>query len=474
MRTQLLIFIIVFVSILLALTYLFQIVFLQDFYTKSSLDNIEKIAVYLKNNLDNEDFPSIITNQARNSDVCIRVISNSDYKASSIVGCTLNQMDDSNIAELANKTIENGGSYLASSNENIIIKVGSYQDLKASNVIVNNVESYTYSIMANIDTINPVLIMVNTQISPINPTVTTLQSQFVVIGFIALLSAIILAIVLGHQFITPLEKINKAANSLASGEYDGKHIKSYYEEASNINNTLIEANGKINEADKVKRDLIANVSHDLRTPLTMIRGYSEMMRDLPNENNRENAQIINDEATRLSSLVTDLLDLSKLQDNKISLEIKKYRVNELIDSVYKQYLPYCKQHGIILKKNLDCNVNCDFDVKRIKQVLYNFINNAITYGNKENLTITITSKIINDKCRIDIIDNGVGIEEEKLELIWDRYYKMGKKEQRDLKGSGIGLNIAKGILEAHKCQYNVESEINKGSDFYFYLNISKK
>ena len=473
MRNQLILYVFGFIAILLLFIYLFQVVFLQDFYSQSQKESMVQISNNIELRLDDADLDSFIVDQARTNNVCIRVISmyEDEVRASSIVGCSLNTLEAYQIYDMAQRAIDNGGSIMDENKTSVVIKVGSLnQGISNSDVIINDVNNITYTSVANFESSNPVIIMVNAQISPINSTVDTLRSQFVFIALIAIMIAIILAVALARNFIKPLEVINDEVENLPSGSYDGSKVKATYDEARSLNRALVESSEMIQAADKAKRDLLANVSHDLRTPLTMISGYSEMMRDLPGENNRENAQIIIDESKRLSSLVSDLLDLSKLQDKKISLYRSKISIKDFLNKVYKQYRGYCDSNDIELVLEIEKDMQVEMDVKRMNQVMYNFINNAINYGNRDDLRITIRETVSGKGCRIDVIDNGRGIEENKLKLIWDRYYKLSEEHKRVSAGSGIGLAISKEILELHGYVYGVESKVNHGSDFYYIIS----
>ena len=479
MRNQLILYVFAFIAVLLIFIYLFQVVFLQDFYSESQKDNMVQISDSIVSKIGDNDLESFIVNQARNNNVCIRVISmqNNEISASSIVGCSLNSLDSTEIRDYAQQAIDNGGSFLDESTQSVIIKVGSFQSYvnnDNTDVIINDINNLTYTTVDGFDTDNPVIIMVNAQITPVNSTVDTLRSQFVFIALIAIIIAIVLAIALSNKFIKPLEVINNEAENLPSGNYDGTRVKASYEEAVSLNNTLVESSLMIQAADKAKTDLIGNVSHDLRTPLTMIAGYSEMMRDLPGENNKENAQIIIDESKRLSFLVSDLLDLSKLQDKNIKLYTTRVSIKELLTRVYKQYRGYCNSKGIELKLEIEKDMLVELDSKRINQVLYNFINNAINYGDKKKLKIVIKQTLTSKGCLVEVIDDGKGMEESKLKLIWDRYYKISEEHKRVSSGSGIGLAISKEILELHKFEYGAKSEINKGSKFYFLIPKMEK
>ena len=228
---------------------------------------------------------------------------------------------------------------------------------------------------------------------------------------------------------------------------------------------------KLKEVDQMRRDLIANVSHDLRTPLTMISGYGEMMRDLPGENTPENVQVIIDEAHRLSNLVNDLLDLSKLQENKIELHIQDFDLTQLIQTVLYRYEKFMTQDGFDIQFQPAESVRVNADPDRLGQVLYNFINNAINYS-LDDKRIVIRQRINGNRVRVEVEDHGEGISEDKLNYIWDRYYKVDKTHKRSSAGSGIGLAIVREILELHHAQYGVRSEVGQGSVFWFELSMA--
>ncbi|MBR3228163.1 MAG: HAMP domain-containing histidine kinase, partial [Erysipelotrichaceae bacterium] len=227
------------------------------------------------------------------------------------------------------------------------------------------------------------------------------------------------------------------------------------------------ANEEIIKADKAKKELIGNVSHDLRTPLTMIVGYGEMIRNLPEENNPENINVIIDEAKRLSTLVDDLLDLSKAESGKIELNKKETSLNDMLKSVYRQYENYCRTQNVRFELRLAEDRMINIDEHRITQVLYNFINNALNYNDKEDREIILGQEKHGDKTRVYVYDNGQGIADENISKVWDRYYKVDKEHKRAHLGSGIGLSLSRELLEAHGLEYGVESKEGEYSRFYF-------
>jgi len=270
-----------------------------------------------------------------------------------------------------------------------------------------------------------------------------------------------------------LEEINQATRILATGNYDVEFTASGYKEINELNETMNDAAFKLKQVDQLRRELLSNVSHDLRTPLTMIEGYSEMMRDLPGENTPENAQVILDEAHRLTLLVNDLLDLSRLEEKKISLNIETVDLSEMLREIVQRYQKYVQSLQLELICEVDSNLFIECDSKRIQQVIYNFINNAIQYSGAGK-TIEIRCKAVLGKVHFAIQDHGQGIEKEHLDSIWERYYKIDREHVRSSSGSGIGLSICKQILELHQVKYGVQSEVEKGTMFWFEFPIVTK
>ena len=163
-------------------------------------------------------------------------------------------------------------------------------------------------------------LLVTSSITPLTNTVEIIRDQLYIVTFVFVFLAVIFSLYASLRIAKPISKTNNAAKELAKKNYNVDFNARGYLEVEELNDTLNYAKTELAETEKLQKELIANISHDLRTPLTMITGYGEVMRDLPGENTPENIQIIIDEATRLSSLVNDLLDLSKLQSGSIQPE----------------------------------------------------------------------------------------------------------------------------------------------------------
>lgn len=329
------------------------------------------------------------------------------------------------------------------------------------------IESVIYIHVVNIERENYIL-MVNTQLTPVDATVQTLRAELIWITIVMVVLSLFIALLISRQISKSFIKINDSAKEMAKGNFDVVFEGNDYREIAELSDTLNLTAAELYKNEKFRRELIANVSHDLRTPLTMIIAYAEVMRDLPGENSPENIQVVIDEAQRLTNLVNDMLDISKLQAGVMQMSLSEYNLTESIESVFGRYNKLREQEGYNISFEYDGKVIIEADEYKIFQVLYNLINNAVNYTG-ENKTVLVRQIIREDKVRIEVTDNGEGIASENIKYVWERYYKVDKTHKRAVMGTGLGLSIVKNILELHGAAYGIESEVGKGSTFWFEL-----
>lgn len=294
-----------------------------------------------------------------------------------------------------------------------------------------------------------------------------------IISIAFLILSIIITVVAARLIANPIKNINKSAKELAEGNYDVVFNGSGYKEVEQLSETLNYAAYELSQVDQMRKDLIANVSHDLRTPLTLITGYGEAMRDIPGENTPDNIQIIIDEATRLSNLVGDLIDISKIEAGTMKLEATAFCITDSIKEMFGRYNKLKEQDNYTFEFEHDCDVYVYADQLKISQVIYNLVNNAVNYCG-ENKNILVRQICYDARVRIEVIDRGPGIPPDKLQSIWDRYYKVDKSHQSAKIGTGLGLSIVKSVLKLHKAQFGVFSTVGKGSTFWFELSRTNK
>ena len=452
----------VFAAGLIGLLFLFQVVLLEPMYQRSKVQSVRIIGNDFARAIDSEKLDDVLFLTMMQNDACVMI----RYDSAPV---TIQNQSCTAFSDLGNEAINEmiGFARLSRNKSYMMINENSYDALDGSEPL--KTIYYTRIVQGNAGN---AVILVSSNISPLSATTRTLTVQLMYISGIILISVCFLTFMIYRGIASPLSRINEAAKSLPKGTYQIDPKSNRYREAEELNTTLSEAAADIQKADKAKRDLLSNVSHDLRTPLTMITGYGEMMRDLPGEKTDENLQVIIDESKRLNNLVNDLLDLSRMQENKITLNEAPFDITEMIETEMRKYDVYHYQDNFDIDVHLGDHVTVNGDRKRIEQVFNNFVINAINYsGNSRHIIIR---EIVSDKnVRIEVQDFGEGIPEDKLNDIWDRYYKVDKKHVRTTQGSGIGLAIAREILDLHHLQYGVQSKVGEGSKFWFIMPVLK-
>ncbi len=271
-----------------------------------------------------------------------------------------------------------------------------------------------------------------------------------------------------------LRGFSKNAKRLADGDYGAVFSGGGYEEYETLATALNTARDEIEKAEHMRRDMIANVSHDIRTPLTMIRAYAEMLRDMPvdPEKRKKTADVIIAESDRLDVMTGDILDLSKLQAGVAEFEYDRIDIAEIARGMLVDFEIYSERDGIKFETNIDDHAFAVCDRVRISQVLYNLVINAVNYCGVDK-KVMISVKSDDSIVRVEIGDHGKGIPPEELESVWDRYYRAAHT-RRSTVGSGLGLSICKNILIAHGAKYGVASELGIGTTFWFELPCKKE
>ncbi len=308
-------------------------------------------------------------------------------------------------------------------------------------------------------------------ISPVNATVSTLQFELLIITFFMVGLSVGLAVILAKKISTPIEKINSSAKNLAKGNYETDFSGEGYLEISELSDTLNYTALELAKVEKLRRELIAHISHDLRTPLSLIYSYAEMMHDFPTEITKDQTQVIMDETSRLSSLVNDVLDISRFESGVPILKISRFNLTLCLQSATDRVRELVSRDGYKISYILDEHVWISADELKITQAFYNLLINAINYTGDDKVVI-IKQSIVEDRVRIEVSDTGEGIEAEYLPYIWERYYKVDKNHKRPVTGTGLGLSIVKKIIDAHNGKCGVDSVVGEGSTFWFELKLT--
>ena len=232
---------------------------------------------------------------------------------------------------------------------------------------------------------------------------------------------------------------------------------------------MIYAKNELTKTIEMRKDLVANVSHDLKTPLTVIKSYGEMIRDIsgPNETLRnKHLETIISETDKLTALVNDLLDLSKIESNLEEIKKENFDLKEAANEVLDRFKINQNYSDYTFETDFSGDTRILADRSKINRVIYNLINNAINYSPvNKNIKIIVSGD--EDKTEFHCIDKGIGISEDDVKGIWDRFYRVRDNHTRPEIGTGLGLYIVKTIMELHGFEYGVNSKLGEGSDFYF-------
>ncbi|MCM1334590.1 MAG: HAMP domain-containing histidine kinase [Bacteroides sp.] len=317
-------------------------------------------------------------------------------------------------------------------------------------------------------------IFIYTYLEPTGTTTQILKTILLTSSSFLICLSFIVSFFISSRVSKPIINISRSAQKLINGEFNVQVQENEYTEIKRLTENLNTASEEIAKIETLQKDLMANVSHDLRTPLTMIKAYAEMIRDLSGNNpekREKHLQVIIDEADRLTLLVSDILNLSKLQSGVIEMEMKPINFSEDLKEIVSRF-SMLEQTEIALDVQDDIYINGD--QKQLGQSVYNLIINAINYSREED-TVTVRLHSKNGKVRFEVSDTGVGIPKEQLPYIWERYYKVDRSEnhKRAVKGTGLGLSIVKGVFERHHFHYGIESEVGKGSTFWFECSAVK-
>lgn len=443
---------IAFSSFILLFVFLMQIVLLNKFYESYKMKQLDTI----KENIINRQTLSIsdLEDMAYNYGVCISVYSNGMNQTISNIynkGCVIG---DKKTSEEYIYNFVNSGK-----DEDSIVSYGKrYGNKTIIKAIKYNDNTYIY---------------LNTSLQPLDASINLLKSQFIYIVVVTLIVCIIISYLLSRMISKPIEKISDSAKELAKGNFNVSFSSdSNLYEINELSETLEIAKNELSKTDELRRDLMANVGHDLKTPLTMIKAYAEMTRDFDNlkkEKKDENLNIIIEETDRLAVLVQDILDLSKMQSKTYVLKIEEFDLDELIRNVLKRFYILIDNENYEFVYNNKESIIVKADKKRIEQVIYNLINNAVNYtGDDKKVFINLIKG--KKKVTVEIIDTGKGIDSKDIKYIWNKYYHNEKKHKRNMYGTGLGLSIVKTILDSHNYKYGVKSEKGKGTKFYFEIN----
>lgn len=292
---------------------------------------------------------------------------------------------------------------------------------------------------------------------------------------IFLLSLLILA---AFTFLVyrPMKEITQGAREITAGHLDYRINVNQNDEMGMLADSLNNMAAEEKKTGEYQRKFISNVSHDFRSPLTSIKGFTEAMTDgtIPPKMYEKYLKIISSETDRLTKLTQNTLTLNNLDNRADTLEYSDFDINSVVKNTAAVFEGSCRKKKISFELLLvEGTLNVHADKGKIEQVLYNLIDNAIKFSGRAS-TIHLETSIRKNRCEVSVKDEGIGISKEEVNKIFDRFYKADSSRGVDKKGTGLGLSIVKEILTAHNQTITVTSEENVGTKFIFTLALAKK
>ncbi len=303
-------------------------------------------------------------------------------------------------------------------------------------------------------------------------TYTTIGRFFLWSGLLAIGIALLLTFLLSRRILAPVKALTGAARQFGKGDFSHRVEYKGKGELSELASSFNSMADDLERTERLRRNMVADVAHELRTPLSNLKGYLEAISDGVVKPDEATIKSLNEEASSLSRLVEDLQELSLADAGKLKIIVQPEDISRLIKETVTVLQTKAAAKSLTISADLPAALPLvNIDSHRIKQVLYNLLDNAVAHTGKEG-RITVTAREQDDKVYISVADTGEGIPAEDLPMIFERFYRVDKSRARATGGSGLGLTIAKRLVEAHGGTIEVKSIKGQGSTFTFNLPVS--
>ena len=461
---------IIFALILVGTLWLMQVLVFDSLYQQRKFDSLEEQGVSITKDFNVEGAVSQSTYNRWLNEVTVLAEQGYSLYLAVYENGSLTQMSTffsalsggSSVADFSaeeTKIVEEGIRSYLSNNADYVLEKFDYEGARTYYIFTSTVENKYFE---------RAYVVITTTQESLNSTISAIQLQLLIVSLLMLVLSFILSMFISKRLADPIIEMSAIAKKWAEGDENASFYASGYQELKELADALNYAKEGIARTGGLQRDLLANVSHDLKTPLTMIKSYAEMIRDISGGDKVKrtaHTQVIIDETDRLTALVNDILELSKLQNDINALNVTKVDLSSLCLRVISRFEDFAKKDGYTLKVNVTKGLYAFVDEKKIEQVIYNLIGNSINYTG-ENKTVVVSLTKEGDKIVFRTIDSGKGISQEKVRNIWEKYYRDSETHQRPIKGTGLGLSIVKTILQSHNLRFGVISKKDVGSNFF--------
>ena len=474
-RKKLLSWFMFFTVVIFTVLWLLQTVFLQKFYNGMIIRNTVKVADKISTESQSSDITSYIDDISRSNSILVFVTdtdgnimySSDEYKKG-------HKFKDERLEMPYNGNGKEMRFHYRELPENYTEFLSAVNASDSGEAELQNDDIYGYGRLIDFyGSDEKAVLYVGTTLNAVGSTARIIRIQLIWVTLLSIIIAFVLALFMSKSFSKPVSQLNEKAHKLGEKDNDAEFSEGFCTELDELNKTLDTTSEELKKNREFQNELLANVSHDLRTPLTMIKGYAEMIRDISREDEKQCAEdvaVIVEETDRLTALVNEILEYSELQMSDSEAVMNDVDLSETVASVADSFDKLYSKDGYVFERNITDDIHIKGNISRLKRAIYNLLDNAVRHAG-EDKWIGITLRTDNDKAIIEISDHGSGIAPEELEHIWDRYYT---KRQRSGKGvSGLGLAIVKQIVSQHNGVCKAESEVGAGSVFSIELSINK-
>lgn len=468
-RHKLFIWFVLFSGVSVVLLWLMQTVFFDKVYAFYKEQVLKNQSAVIADNVDNPEIDSLIVNISQQNNLSIYIVSQNGFIKSVSERSTVVRLNKASSSIFDYWALASGSNGLYVGRDAAAPLVGENGEIIEYDPShftgdVPKRANHTNTVCARLavsDSGEVSMVLLISNLEPIKSLTGVFTFIGVIITGIMVVVCFIGAVIVSRTISKPIEMLSHSTERLAEGDYSVVFHGGGCSEIVCLSDTLNHMKSELLRTEKLRREFFANVSHDLRTPLTMISGYGKMMQEIPGEDNAENLQIIVDEADRLTKLVNGILDLTRLQSGTYDLHRTTFSITESASELAEEF-----SRLFAGKANIEFSAKREIFIKAdetlISSALYNLINNAITHSG-DGAKIQVLQTAENGKVRITVKDNGPGIAESELSGIWDRYRK------RSGSGTGLGLAIVKAAMELNHGGYGVMSRVGEGSQFWIEL-----
>ena len=477
-RTKLWIWFAVFAAIILSLLWLLQTVFLQRFYNSMMIGNIRSAAEEILKNCENEDLDDII-DELSVEDTLLVYITEKDgdvLYSSDAYNTYFRQLprqepgwNRNNPRTRPEKLFPVKDSFrtLPDHFDLFLSELKNSENGKVGYIYEDH---YIYGSYLPLEDDESGILYVSGALGAIGAAASIIRIQLIWVTGLSLVLAFVIAWLIAKRFAGPINRLSDQARALGSEDYEEHFEKGFCRELDELSDAMSLSASKLAEARDYQKELLANVSHDLRTPLTMIRGYAEMVRDVSWEDEAQrNADIgiIIKEADRLTALVNEILEYSRLREKNYKAALLEIDLSELTENVLDRFEPLYRQEGGVIERKITPGCIVLGDRELLERAIYNLLDNAARHTSEQEKRITVTVRRDN-RIHLEVRDYGEGIDPAELPHIWEKYYT---NRQRGSKGvSGLGLTIVKQIAAIHHGEADAESRPGEGSEFSLILD----